>query len=145
MNRPTVAAVVLTLVPLLVVGWFLWPLWPFAHSASDLLRALISGYALFFLSRFLAATVTSLLSLRSSTLWLAFVFLSAWIVSLGTGVGLTAVLRGDYRFEASAESAAAALDAFWCTLAAAVESAVSAVSQTRRDRAVPSRAGARRE
>ena len=95
--------------PLVIVAWFLWPLVPFDHSPGEVLRALATAYALFFLSRGLAFLAYSG---SRAAVHLAFVLLFSFLISFGVSVGLQDPF--------SSAAVGALQDALWCTVAAAI-------------------------
>lgn len=110
--RHTLAGV---LAPLVIVAWFLWPLVPFDPSAGDVLRAVATAYALFFVSRGLASLASP--SPRSAA-HLAFVFLFAFVLSLAVSAGL--IFAGLDAGPLGSAAVGSLQDALWCTVAGAV-------------------------
>lgn len=102
-----------SLAPLVIVAWFLWPLVPFDHSPGDVIRALATAYALFFLARGLAFLASS--SSRAAV-HLALVFLFSFVISLAVWIGL--IVAGLAEGPLGPAAIGALQDALWCTVAA---------------------------
>ena len=67
--------------PLVIAGWFLWPLIPFNHALGDVIRSVATVYVFFFLTRGLAFLATAALSSSRAAVHYAFVFLSLFLIS----------------------------------------------------------------
>jgi hypothetical protein len=109
--RSWVAAII---APLVIVVWFVWPLVPFDHSPGEVVRALATAYALFFLSRGLAFLAYSG---SRAAVHLAFVLLFSFLISFGVSIGLQDPF--------SSAALGALQDALWCTVAAALFTTLS--------------------
>ena len=103
--------------PLVIAGWFLWPLVPFNHTAADVIRSVATAYVFFFLARGLAFLATS----RPAVHYLL-VFLFAFILSYSISLGLSVA-----GIEESPGAVSALLDAFWCTAAAAIYTLIAGI------------------
>lgn len=108
------------LAPLVIVAWFLWPLVPFDHSPGDVARSMATAYALFFLARGLAFLVSS--SSRAAV-HLAFVFSFSWLISFAVSIGL--IVAGLAEGPPGPAAVGSLQDALWCTVAAALFTALT--------------------
>lgn len=117
MTESRKAKVAVLLAPLVLVAWFLWPLFPFDRSLKEVAQAVVAAYAFFFLARFLRGLALSFIGRTSPALLFSTSFLAADAISLivrftsarmGSGIIFDRELHG------------AALDALWCTVAIAI-------------------------